>query len=398
MYPSSARRARAQATRPTVQTEWVDERHDVPAVRDNFERAGCERWLRRLGFLAPGEDDAIWSTIQTKWVAFLSATSVIPTLALAPNEKAVQFCSKDGSGEEGTQERDKRYREDRTQRKAIQASFWTDAGLEGIEGLTERWPQVVRIAMNDADEGRQGQAFTTLAAVWDLGKRRRYQAVWTTLVGFLVYASEDGALEAMGLRLDEDQYDDILDVRQEVLNVDWRGPKRIEKLDGVWAATGQFLVKGIKRTGSTARNNPLVWWMAVLVRSAISDAGEDYISRGQFLSNPIPMDLDIRGRAEAMIHYGKILALYESFSSWMSGSGMELTVQADLNAVDNEWLNEEGGKRPGVEADNRTCSNEAWQTMVTRLREQIHRLFNERGQTAMYWIVTFERDIRTGGK
>ncbi|KAK6703758.1 hypothetical protein QX201_010736 [Fusarium graminearum] len=102
----------------------------------------------------------------------------------------------------------------------IQSAFWND--LDGMEGMTERWPQAARAALNsmdgrgDSDDGGNQNAFETLAAVWDLGKRRRYQSIWTSLVGFITHAHSRGTLEDMGMRLTESQLDDILDIEQEV--------------------------------------------------------------------------------------------------------------------------------------------------------------------------------------
>lgn len=69
----------------------------------------------------------------------------------------------------------------------------------------------------------------TTSRIWDLGKRRRYQAVWTSLVGFLVHSNDEDALREMGLKLNEDQINDILDVKQEVWNVDLNDIGRVKE-------------------------------------------------------------------------------------------------------------------------------------------------------------------------
>lgn len=203
------RAALQRATQPGTPTDQRDERHDVPAMT-KADRAGCERWFRKVGFLRPGEDDEIWKKIQRNWIAFLSATSPMPDITLAPNRKVVRFPSGDGIGEEGERERKARFRKDRRQRMVIQASFWN--GLDGLEVLAQRWPPVARAALNGMDKVPDQEPFQTLAPIWDLGKRRRYQAVWTSLVGFLVHSHDEGALEEMGLKLNEGQVDDVLDV------------------------------------------------------------------------------------------------------------------------------------------------------------------------------------------
>lgn len=146
---------------------------------------------------------------------------------------------------------------------------------------------------------------------WKLGKRRRYQAVWASLVAFLVHSQEEGTLEEMGLFLDESQIEDILDVFQEV----WMMIEEFENirkedgvLGGVWGEVQALLIGALIKSGSTARNNPLIWWTAILVRSATT--GEtDFISHGRFSKNPLPMDMDIRARVSALVHYSKVLTV-----------------------------------------------------------------------------------------
>ncbi|PNH36350.1 hypothetical protein BJF96_g621 [Verticillium dahliae] len=331
------RQALERSTTLDTPTEWADESHDVPVAR-GINRAGCEQWLRDMCFPA---DDATWNRIKMKWISFLSATSMMPDVALAPNRKAVQFTSGDGRLVDSIE---KRFSTDRFHRKVVQASFWADSGLEGLEALAERWPGIAWTALNAADEGRRGQEFQTLAAIWDLGRRRRYQAVLTSMLGFLLYCHEDGALHDLGLQLDQDQQDDLIDLEQgvsvsmmEQRTLRWNKPSA---LDGVWAVTEQLLVKAMNRRGSTAQNNPLLWWVAIMTKSAL-EGGTDFISSGRFNMNPMPMDLDLRGRAEALVHYGKILMLNTAFISWNPDRDSFAEVEGDLNLVDNEWLNVE---------------------------------------------------------
>lgn len=41
----------------------------------------------------------------------------------------------------------------------------------------------------------------------------------------------------------------------------------------------------------------------------------DFISGGRLNKNLRPMDVDIRGRSKAMMHYGKVLVLNDAFLS-----------------------------------------------------------------------------------
>lgn len=68
-------------------------------------------------------------------------------------------------------------------------------------------------------------------------------------------------------------------------------------------------IRALVKSGSTARNNPLVWWMAILVRSVM--AGEtDFISHGRFCRNPLPM-----------VYFSKVLTVENAFHSWKGGNG-----------------------------------------------------------------------------
>jgi len=102
------------------------------------------------------------------------------------------------------------------------------------------------------------------------------------------------------MRLTKSQIADILDVELEVWQVDLEAMRRNREKGGfeyVWAPIQELLMKALRKAKSTPRNNPLVWWIAVLARSAVSDDNDrDFISRGRFHKNPMPMDVDLGER------------------------------------------------------------------------------------------------------
>ncbi|KAM0360992.1 hypothetical protein ACHAO7_012031 [Fusarium culmorum] len=328
-----------------------------------------------MNFLHPGqaEDEEIWAEIKRNWVAYLSATSPMPEAALVPNRKAVQLRedSEDRHGRENAREQRLRFADDRRRRMTIQSAFWND--LDVMENMAERWPRVARAALNsmdggDDDDGGRG-AFERPAAAYDLGKRRQYQSIWTSLVGFIAHAHSEGALEDMSLRLTESQIDDILDIEQEIWQVDLGAIARMREKGGgfenVWVPIQEVLMKALKKPKSTPRNNLLVWWIAVLCRSAISDYydnddddddddSKDFISRGQFYKNPMPMDVNFKERLQAIVHYSKVLVLHHSYLTWCEKSEeleeadlmMLKEVQSRLNMVSINWINNEKGPRP----------------------------------------------------
>ncbi|KAL6354246.1 hypothetical protein LRP88_12580 [Fusarium phalaenopsidis] len=213
-----------RSTQPDLPTEHNEAPHRMARLSDT-DRAACEGWLQEMNFLRPGEaeDDEVWKRIKRNWIGYLSATSPTPDAALAPNRKVVQF------------------------RVAARMRESRDADF----------------------------------------RRRRYQSIWTSLVGFICHSQDEGTLEEMGMRLTESQIDDILDIEQEVWQVDLKAiARRREKggFEGVWAPIQLLLMKALRKPKSTPRNNPLVWWIAVLARSVVSgdDGDRDFISRGRF--------------------------------------------------------------------------------------------------------------------
>ncbi|PCD20083.1 hypothetical protein AU210_016781 [Fusarium oxysporum f. sp. radicis-cucumerinum] len=324
-----------RSTQPDLLPQNKEVRHSIVPLSET-QRAGCKTWLQEMNFLRPGEeeDEEVWAKIKRNWIGYLSATSPTPEVALAPNRKVVQFTGgdEDDDGVENARGQKRRFADDRQRRMTIQSAFWNDLDL--MEAMTERWPRAARVALN---------------TVYDLGKRRRYQSIWMSLVGFIAHSHSEGTLGEMGLRLTESQIDDILDIEQEIWQIDTRAiARRREKggFEDVWVPIRQLLIEALRKPKSTPRNNPLVWWIAVLARSAVSgDSDIDFISRGRFHKNPMPMDVDLRERLEAIVHYSKVLVLDGAFSTWSERSERSewvMEVQSRLNMVSIEWLNEEG--------------------------------------------------------
>ncbi|KAI8649694.1 hypothetical protein NCS55_01431700 [Fusarium keratoplasticum] len=376
-----------RSTQPDLPTEHNEDLHSMARL-SNTDRAACEGWLQEMNFLRPGEreDNEVWEKIKRNWIGYLSATSPVPDAALAPNRKVVQFRS--GGDDAGEQRH--RFAQDRRRRMTIQSAFWN--GLDGIEGMTERWPRAARAALNSMDGGEDEDrgAFESLAAVYDLSQRRRYQSIWTSLVGFIAHSQDEGTLEEMGLRLTESQIDDILGVEQEVWYVDLGEiARRREKggFEDVWAPIQQLLLKALRKPKSTPRNNLLVWWIAVLARSAVSedDGDRDFISRGLFHKNPMPMDVDLGGRLRAIVHYSKVLVLDDAFSTWPEEPDWVMEVQSRLNMVSIEWINDEGGSRPGGPPGDGgpVYSTDAWWSVVAHIAEQTKKYLGGKPKTAI---------------
>ena len=152
-----------------------------------------------------------------------------------------------------------------------------------------------------------------------------------------------------------------------------------------------------------AGSNVVVWWTAVLVRSALSgEDDEDYISRGAFAMNILPMDLGLADRVEAIGHYGRALVLDRAFRKLDGGAGgpdrrrVLTEVQEALNAVDSEWLNGETGPRPertGV--DDERCSSPSWRAMLALLEQEARQHLGGRGETAMGKVAALHQKLKS---
>ncbi|KAL7940763.1 hypothetical protein V8C42DRAFT_349289 [Trichoderma barbatum] len=335
---------------------------DVPAIYEE-DREACAEWLASLEF---PKADKQWDAIKRNWKEFLTAT-------LPPGRNSMATVPQH-------------------QRRLIQQAFWEL--VDGLEVLSERWPLKARVALNQHAKGnkQKGKGFESLAARWLLGKRRRFQSMWTGMICFLVYSSgTKGRLEEMGLALSGEQKkqlgevaskssaaarpeadDDIYDAMDKQLNV-------IEAVEAFMRA----IITANK--GSTTGNNAALLWTAVLVRSAVSEVeegteGEDFISRGQFRSNILPLDASIRDRVEAMTHYSKVMVLDKAFKGWVKeNEGIWVQeVCKDLDQVDNEWLNEEDGSRPAAALDGRECSSDAWVSVIQYLGEEAEKFLGGR--------------------
>ncbi|KAL2888514.1 hypothetical protein HOO65_030015 [Ceratocystis lukuohia] len=361
----------------------------VPAITE-ADRAGCEAWLKDMNFLVPGNDDKTWEIIQRNWVSFLSATSTTPDATLAPDRKAVRF----HSGTENETTRKERFQEDYRQHLLIQATFWF--WFDGIEAMVQRWPPKARALLNNEDVMGNTESFQTLVPDWKIAQRRRYQSIWINLISFIAYCSEENALEEMGLKLDESQIDDVLDVRQEAAMIYTKltGIKRKpEVLLGLNDKVQAFIANALAKRASTARNNPLLWWIAVLARSAVG--GErDFISQGRLDKNPLPMDIDFRGRIRALVHIHKLIICHHSISTWEERDVWKVEVAGDLNSVDMTWIiGEDRSRAPKDSSDRRDCQSQAWQAILGYIRRRVQENLGGIEGTAMHKVRQLQRQI-----
>lgn len=349
---------RAPHTTSLIRIRWSE---DVPAIRPQ-ERQACQDWLQSTGFLQDDENGRTWDTIRQTWVRFLTATK--------QGKRNVHH----------------------VQRRAIQTALWD--GMDGLEALSERWPEAARLALNRHLGEGDDEPFESLAARWLLEKRRRFQAMWTGLVCFLAWAVTEASLQDIGLVDSEDLSDDLLDLVQAATNATQCGA-----WDGLQVVIQGFLTGLIKDRRANVKTNPLLWWTAVLARSAVSadDEEVDYISRGRFTRNILPIDVELRDRVEAIAHYSKVLVLDRAIHGWKGNPTWIDEIIGELNLVDNNWLNEESGPRPDPSLDRRQCSSVAWQVMLRRIEKQRVAYLGETEGTAMYGVLALKAALESMG-
>lgn len=355
---------RAEALREATQssvTQWPGERRDVPPIQE-ADRARYQKWLESSNFPA-ASDPKIWEAIRTNWISFLSATGSMPNRELAPCRKVVTWGPREW---ESQQAMIQRFKQDRKTRRCIQQAVWLQ--FDGLEALAERWPVPIRTIVNQAGLGTEKVPFESWGAKIDLTKRRRGNSILAALVCFLVYSHDEGTLEGMGLEPSEELLESIMDVTEAVGRHGRTSRSRARNPGPVEEAVADLVTELITDPTATFRTNPLLWWVGVLVQSAVQTDRDDYISRGRFDLNILTMDMDIQERLEALLHYSKVFVLDYSMNSWETSASKVDEVHASMAAVDLEWLHVDDNQRPAASADKRTCQSAAWKDLVKHVR------------------------------
>lgn len=208
-----------------------------------------------------------------------------------------------------------RFAVDRQQRQRTQENVSIEVGTMS-EGLSQRWPHAIREDVRrrlDGPSAGKEEDFETLGTMSKRGQQRRVQAIWTGMITFVLFSVQANTLGDMGLRGIRAHYDDIMALAPE------SHPPTGGPLKRMYMVFTRMILQGDRTLfGRTPSENPILWWTAILVRSALESPDEkaDYISRGQFCSNFLPMDLDIKGRIDAIKYHGKVLFLEHAYCSW----------------------------------------------------------------------------------
>ncbi|KAH9859284.1 hypothetical protein J1614_012198 [Plenodomus biglobosus] len=380
--------ALAIATHLSVKTQWQDEGPNVDPV-DNRHIPFLQTWLTTLNSPVASEP-SIWLAIKSNWISFLAATSKHPTTVLAPNRKRIQW----EQGTESDAHARKRFWDDQRERVSIQGAIWRL--FDGKEVLVERWPRETRVMMSRHIESN---CQTSLKSLMDnFGKQRRFNSVWSSMICFLLYChEEDGSLETMGLHLSEDLQNELLDIGQALIYEDYPKPGDGGKAGLVEQEIYDFIMNILTDTSATPKTNPLLWWTTVLVRLSLEANGEeDFISRGRFCSNILPMDLNVQQRLEGIVHFAQVFLLDLAFNTWQPIPETQLLeVQSDLNVVDNTWIGKYNSPRPAAQNDGRTCETPAWKSVIKHVEKTFAKYLEDQvGETPMRWIISLRMELK----
>jgi hypothetical protein len=187
---------------------------------------------------------------------------------------------------------------------------------------------------------------------------------------FLIHCFHDGTLEEMGLDISEKMSESILDVAEAEAFHGAIGQSPDREIGPVEGAVMELAAELVTQRNATCRNNPLLWWVGILVQSSLQTGADDYISRGRFNVNILPMDQDIRARLEALLHYSKVLVLDYTMTTWTASRPRLMEVRGDMAAIDLDWINADDDQRPKANAYRHDCKSEAWKDILKHLQRQ----------------------------
>lgn len=340
-------------TGPTTQTQFerFEEQWDVMIIADSTQVEFYDTWLSSAG----GPTKEQWDTIKRNWISFLSATSIRPSADLAPNRRQ---SPKVGLLSDNDRIDEKRFERDCRIRSCVQVATYKVFDL--MEWEAETWPRQARLIVSQACDSSATEPFQTLRARANLGKRRRYQSVWASLVCFLVYCYDNSiGSKDMGLQLNGTTKNAIVNIVNSI---------KTGKVGEVDRSVAAFCEDIFQALVTTASENAILWWLTVLVRSATDQSPDlDYISQGRFLMNILPMDLNLHDRIEAIRHYAKVFVLDLLEQSEQIPRDQMFEISCDRHSHNPDWLDDDPAQRPSDDNDPRRRDSQAWATVLDEL-------------------------------
>ncbi|KAK1989638.1 hypothetical protein LX36DRAFT_717419 [Colletotrichum falcatum] len=86
------------------------------------------------------------------------------------------------------------------------------------------------------------------------------------------------------------------------------------------------------------------------------------------------------------MHYSRVFILHQALHSWTEQPQLQWEIQAELNAVDNSWLDNDSGPRPSDERDRRTCGSAAWRQILEHLQSEATAALGGQAGRPMYEV------------
>ncbi|KAI9784804.1 MAG: hypothetical protein M1839_001534 [Geoglossum umbratile] len=243
-----------------------------------------------------------------------------------------------------------RYRSDRSKEEYSARSLIMVSTIEVFtlcNCMVERWPRAVRRELNKTSRQAQLEWFNTWARPRDLEKRKQAVAVWYNMISFIEYHwdYDSKRLAQMGLCMTEE-------MKQIVDNISLYA-RTTPKAKAMKEMIQNFYTRAVMDRNTSAKENPLLWWIAVVMQSEVLDTQARLPIAG------MEDELDFKGKLEALDHYARA-SLAE--------------VQGSLNSNRINWVDEDGERPPeeGLEGAILSILSPAWLTCVSDVRDMVN--------------------------
>jgi hypothetical protein len=103
-----------------------------------------------------------------------------------------------------------------------------------------------------------------------------------------------------------------------------------------------FLVRVVTEDSATARTNPIVWWLVVLIQTEVVE------SQPVWTVAELKDELDFPHKVQAIDHYRRILILDIGYSQWIrdrspqwGGEDEKQDMRESLNEVNLDWIDQD---------------------------------------------------------
>lgn len=144
----------------------------------------------------------------------------------------------------------------------------------------------------------------------------------------------------------------------------------------------EFFLNIIMQENPTPRNNPLLFWVAVLLQT------EEFGSMPRFEFSNARDELTMRGKLEALVHYARVLILHHACQTWLQSASethKEKLVKA-LSKDIRSWVND-GSPRPADRRDDPADFGEAYWCSFIAYFEDFHRKWLTKGSNSAIDVI-----------